>query len=121
MASIITWIGTALIVLGAASVITTGAVTAAIPAIFGLILLGLGLLARRPARANAAILISLAVALLGLLIPLDNIARLAGSGGLGLNAISFSSIVMAGLCAAILALWAWDRFASRNGASGLGL
>jgi hypothetical protein len=121
MASIITWIGTALIVVGAAGVISTAAVTAAIPAIFGLALLGLGLLARRPARANFAILASLAVALLGVVAPLGNVARLAGSGGLGLNAASFSNIVMAGLCAALLALWALDRYLSRNGKSGLGL
>jgi hypothetical protein len=121
MASIATWIGTALIVVGLAGVIATTAATAAIPAIFGLLMLGMGLLARRPARARLALLIAGAVALLGLLAPLGNIARLAGAGSLGLNAATFSNLVMAGLCAAFLALWAFDSITGRDGRGGLGL
>ncbi|PDW04244.1 hypothetical protein [Candidatus Viridilinea mediisalina] len=121
MASISTWLGTALIVLGVGGWIATGAGTAAIPAIFGLLMLIAGLLARRPEVGNTAILGAGVVALLGMLAPLGNVARLIGAQSFGLNAATFSNVAMAGLCAAFLCLWAFDTMAKRDGKNGLGL
>ncbi|MFV9504362.1 MAG: hypothetical protein AB4911_07335 [Oscillochloridaceae bacterium umkhey_bin13] len=103
------WAGVALTVLGLASVIATGAATAAIPAIFGVMLLGLGALQRNPARANVAGWAAFGVGLLGLLAPLGNIARVVGSSGFTMNAATFANLTMALICASYLGLWVFER------------
>ena len=68
----------ALIVLGLAGYFGTGAAspTALIPALFGVLLLLLGLLARNPARRKLAMHIAVVVALLGLLGSMRGVLRL---------------------------------------------
>lgn len=111
-----TWAGVVLITLGLASVIATGAATAIIPAVFGLLLLGLGILANKPARATAATWAAAGVALLGLIAPLANLARVIGATGFTLNAATFANAMMAATCGLYLALLAWERLGGRNGA-----
>lgn len=106
--------GLALTVLGVGGVIATGAATAVIPAVFGVILLGLGALMRRPERARAAMWIALGVALLGLLAPLGNLGRVVSESGFVLNAATFANITMAVICALYLGLWSWERRGARN-------
>lgn len=109
--------GAALTVLGLGGVIATGAATAAIPAVFGLILLGLGALLRRPGRTRTASWTAFGVTLLGLLAPLGNLGRVLSEGPFVLNAASFANIAMAVICAIYLALWGWERKgASQNNA-----
>lgn len=103
------WAGIALTVLGVASVLATGATTAAIPTLFGLILIGLGALQRNPVRANGAGWLAFGVALLGMLAPLGNIARVAGQNGLVMNAATFANVTMALVCAAYLGLALIER------------
>lgn len=121
MVNISTWLGTTLVVLGVGGWIATGAGTAVIPAIFGLLMVVAGFLARRPEIGDKAILGAGAVALLGFIAPLGNLVRLIGSQSFGLNAATFSNLMMAGLCAAFLCLWAFETMAKRDGKSGLGL
>lgn len=104
-----TMTGLILTVLGLSGVFATGAATAVIPAVFGLILLGLGALLRRPERARAASWLALGVALLGLLAPLANLGRLLSEGPFVLNAATFSNIAMALICGLYFALWGWER------------
>lgn len=106
--------GTALTVLGLGGVIATGAATAAIPAVFGLILLGLGALLRRPERLRAVSWAALGVALLGLLAPLGNLGRVLSEGPFVLNAASFANIAMAVICGLYIALWSWERKSARQ-------
>lgn len=103
------WAGVALTVLGVASVIATGAMTAAIPAIFGLILLGVGALQRNPSRATSAGWIAIGIGLLGLLAPLGNIARVVGQNGFTMNAATFANLAMALMCAAYLGVTLIER------------
>jgi hypothetical protein len=101
--------GLALVVLGVAGVFSTAAVTAAIPAIFGLIFLLLALWGRNPARARSAGAWAAGVAALGILAGLGNVAgRLAG-GNFVMNAAAFASISMALICALYLAFWLYER------------
>lgn len=109
------WAGALLTLLGVGGVAITGATTAAIPAIFGLIMLGLGALQNNPARAKAAGWAAGGVALLGLLAPLGNLARVLGSASFTLNAASIANISMAIICGLYLALWARDRWGARQG------
>ncbi|GAB4423933.1 MAG: hypothetical protein OHK0015_02090 [Chloroflexi bacterium OHK40] len=110
--------GTALTVLGLGGVIATGAVTAAIPAVFGLIMLGLGALLRRQERARVVGWTAFGVALLGLLAPLGNLGRVLSEGPFVLNAASFANIAMALICGLYLALWSRERTsADRSGAA----
>lgn len=101
--------GVTLTVLGLAAVISTGAATAVIPAVFGLILLGLGALMRRPERARSAAWTALGVGVLGLVAPLANLARVIGAGAFTLNAATFSNATMALICAAYIGFWVWER------------
>ncbi|MEN9936754.1 MAG: hypothetical protein RLZZ387_3333 [Chloroflexota bacterium] len=101
--------GGALTVLGLGGVLATGAATAVIPAVFGLILLGLGALLRRPGRAQVVSWVALGVALLGLLAPLGNLGRVLSAGPFVLNAASFANIAMALICGLYLASWGWER------------
>ena len=87
--------GAALTVLGLGGGLATGAATAAIPAVFGLILLGLGALLRRPERARAASWTAFGVALLGLLAPLGKLGRVLSEGPFVLDAASFANSAMA--------------------------
>lgn len=105
MISVMIWIGWALLVLGVGGGIATTAFTAFIPAVFGLALLGLGRLARNPERTSLATLFGLAVAALGALGAIANIARLFGAGAFGLNAATFSNVVMMGICGSLLLFW----------------
>jgi hypothetical protein len=97
--------GLALTVLGLAGVFSTGAPTAAIPAVFGLLLFGLGAMARRSSAASWA---AAGVGLLGVIAPLANIARAIGQGGLVMGAATFSNGAMAVICGLYLALKAWE-------------
>jgi hypothetical protein len=103
------WAGLVLTVLGLSGVISTGAATAVIPAVFGLILIGLGAAMQRPARAAAASWTAAGVALLGLLAPIANLARVIGERGFVANAATFSNLAMAVICGAYLAVWVWER------------
>jgi hypothetical protein len=101
--------GAALTVLGLGGVLATGAATAVIPAVFGLILFGLGALLRRPERARVANWAALGVALLGMLAPLGNLGRVVSAGPFVLNAASFANIAMALICGLYLVLWIRER------------
>ena len=109
--------GAALTVLGLGGVLVTGAATAVIPAVFGLILLGLGALLARPERAQFASWAALGVTILGLLAPLGNLGRVLSAGPFVLNAASFANIAMALICGIYLALWIWQR---KSGGQGTG-
>lgn len=111
------WTGIVLIVLGLGGVFSTGAATAVIPAVFGLIMVGLGALARNPARARSAGWTAVGIAVLGLLAPLGNLARVLGESGFVLNAASFANLSMAIICGLYLALWAWERRGARAGSA----
>lgn len=107
--------GMTLVVLGLAGVFATGAATAVIPAIFGLIFLGLTLRARNPARARSSGALAAGVAVLGILATLGNLVpRLAG-GLFPLNAAAFANISMAVICALYLAFWLMERAGPRAG------
>ena len=101
--------GAALTVLGLGGVLATGAATAIIPAVFGLILFGLGALLRQPERARVVSWVALGVALLGMLAPLGNLGRVLSAGPFELNAASFANIAMALICGLYLTLWIRER------------
>jgi hypothetical protein len=108
--------GMTLIVLGLAGVFSTAAATAAIPALFGLVLLALGLRARNPLRTRSSATAAAVVAALGVLAPLGNLLpRLAG-GELRVNAAVFANVSMLLVCAFYLALWLWERRQGMDGA-----
>lgn len=101
--------GMALVVLGLAGVFSTGALTAAIPAILGLIFLGLALWARNPARARAAGAAAAGLAALGILAALGRLAPRLLGGLFPLDAAAFANISMALICALYLAFWLMER------------
>ncbi|PDV99763.1 MULTISPECIES: hypothetical protein [Candidatus Chloroploca] len=109
MITIIIWAGVGLVVLGVGGGIATTATTAFIPALFGLVLIVLGWLARNPARTRLMTLIALGIAALGTIAALANVGRLAGAGGVGLNAATFSNLIMAFFSVLPLGFWAVER------------
>lgn len=109
------WSGVALAVLGVSGVFATAAPTAAIPVLFGLVLILLGVLMRNPARAAAATWAAGGVGLLGLIASLANIASRLAAGGFRMNAAAFANITMAVICGLFLALLAWEITQARQG------
>ena len=109
------WTGVLLIVLGLGGVFATGAATAAIPALFGLLLVLVGMRVRRPELVRSAGWPAAAVAVLGLLAPLGNLARVFAEGAFALNTAVFSNLTMAAICGAYLARWLYELWAERRG------
>jgi hypothetical protein len=101
--------GMALVVLGLAGLFSTGAATAAIPAVFGVVLLFLGLRARHPLRASSSGLAAAIVAGIGLLTPLFNLVSRLANGEFRLNAATFANVSMVMVCGLFLAIWLWER------------
>jgi hypothetical protein len=110
--------GMALVALGLAGLFATGAATAVIPALFGLVLILLALRARNPRNTASSNTIAAGVAALGLLAALGNIVSRLVAGTLVANAAAFANVVMAALCALYLAIWAWELSQSRRGGMG---
>jgi len=113
--NIMIWTGVILVTLGASGVIATAAPTAAIPILFGLVLIGLGVLMRNPARAMVATFAAGAVGLLGLIAALANVVMRLTAGSFRINAAAFANLTMALVCGLFLALLAWEQTRGRSG------
>ncbi|OAN46823.1 hypothetical protein A6A03_11725 [Chloroflexus islandicus] len=98
-----------LLVLGIGGVFSTGAATSAIPALFGIVLLGLGVAIERSPTPRRFEWIAALVGLLGFLAPVANLARIIGQTGLIINAAVFANIVMLGTCGLYLLVWLWEQ------------
>lgn len=109
------WTGVILATLGASGVIATAAPTAAIPILFGLVLIVLGVLMRNPARAATMTYAAGAVGLLGLIGTLANVVTRLTAGGFRINAAAFANLMMALVCGLFLALLAWEQTRGRSG------
>ena len=94
--------GGLLTMLGLSMVIATGSPTAAIPALFGLLLFGAARMWQRAGRERPWAMVAVALGVLGLLAPIGNLARVISAGGFTLNAASFANLTMMLICAAYL-------------------
>jgi hypothetical protein len=109
MANVTIGIAIALIVLGLGGYFGTGtpSLTALIPALFGVILLALGALARNPSRRKLAMHVAVVVGLLGLLGSLRGLIKLPdllGGGAVERPAAVIAQSVMAVLLGIYVAL-----------------
>ncbi|WP_298815499.1 hypothetical protein [Chloroflexus sp.] len=98
-----------LLVLGIGGVFSTGAVTSAIPALFGLALGGLGVAIERSRAPRRFELLAALVGLLGVIAPAANLVRIINQTGLVINAAVFANLTMAGVCALYLLVWLWEQ------------
>ncbi|MCX7859388.1 MAG: hypothetical protein N2385_04805 [Chloroflexus sp.] len=98
-----------LIVLGLGGVFSTGAATSAIPALFGIVLLGLGIAIERSQTPRRFEWLAALVGLLGVIAPAANLARIIGQNGFIVNAAVFANIVMLGTCGLYLLVWLWEQ------------
>jgi mannose/fructose/N-acetylgalactosamine-specific phosphotransferase system component IIC len=95
-----------LVLLGLGMVTATGSPTAAIPSVFGVVLLLITRFwQRRPASRGWA-LSAIAVGVLTLIAPIGNLARVGAEALLPLTAAAFANLTMALIAAGyLLALW----------------
>jgi threonine dehydrogenase-like Zn-dependent dehydrogenase len=114
--SVNTTIATAilLIVLGVGGVFSTGAITATIPALFGIVLLGLGVAIECSGNPRLFERLAALVALLGVLAPIGNLVRIIGQNGLIINAAVFANLTLLGICGLFLVVWLWEQISGER-------
>ncbi len=103
-----------LIVLGIGGVFATAAITSTIPALFGLVLLGLGIAIERSSNSRRLEWLAALVGLLGVLAPIGNLVRIIGQTGLIINAAVFANVVMLGICGLYLLVWLWEQWSGER-------
>lgn len=108
------WTGLTLTILGAGSFAAAATLSAATVAVFGLLLIGLGVVMRQARRAQAADAMALGVVLLGLLDALNNLGRTLSEDGLAVSQPMVTSLASAGICGLYLALWGWEHRGQRQ-------
>lgn len=101
--------GLLLFTIGVGGVIATGAATSAIPALLGIVLIGLGVAIERTANPRRFEWLAAFVGLLGILAPAANLVRIISQTGLYINAAVFANLVMAGTCVLYLLIWGWEQ------------
>lgn len=101
--------GGLLTLLGLSMVIATASPTAAIPALFGLLLLGTALRLRRTPTARLWVIAAVMVGGLGLIAPIGNLARVIGANGMVMNAATFANLMMALICGGYLLTLLFSR------------
>ncbi len=103
-----------LIVLGIGGVFSTGAITATIPALFGVVLLGLGIAIERSSSPRRFEWLAALVGLLGVLAPIGNLVRIIGQNGLIINAAVFANVTLLGICGLYLVVWLWEQLSGER-------
>lgn len=104
------WTGLIVTSLGVGGLTATEAtLSTAIIAVFGLVLIGLGVWMRRAGWAQVAGAIALIVVLIGLLEALNTIGRTLSHHGLTLSPPVVINLAMATICGLYLALWGWEH------------
>ncbi|MEF3275070.1 MAG: hypothetical protein K6356_11855 [Chloroflexus sp.] len=98
-----------LIVLGIGGVFSTGAATAAIPALLGVVLAGLGVAIERSQTKRRFEWLAALVGLIGVIAPAANLVRIINQSGFIINAVMFANVVMLGTCALYLLVWLWEQ------------
>lgn len=95
-----------LITLGLGMVIATGSPTAAIPAVFGILLLVVTLFRQRNPAARSWGVVTLIVGILTMIAPIGNLARVGPDALFPLTAAAFANLTMAAIGAGFLVmLW----------------
>lgn len=108
------WTGLTLIILGAGSLAVAASLHGIATAVFGLALIGLGVLMRQPGQVQLATGMALVVVLLGLLDALNSIGHLLSERGLTLSHPIGTNLAQAVICSLYLSLWGWEHRGQRQ-------
>lgn len=120
MSTMSVWVGVLLIALGVGGYVMTGmvSVTALIPALFGVVLAGLGLWGRDAAKRKTAMHAAMGIALVGIAGSISGLIALPGllaGGPVARPAAVYSRAAMAALLIVYLALGIRSFVAARRG------